>query len=60
MIGERLDDPAVGDPAAATLANHASELGLERFQARDTTLDLLKLAPRNVVCGLARPFRVIR
>jgi len=49
MIAEDLDDAALGDLATAALSDHAFEFILERLQARDTAIDLLKLIPRDFV-----------
>lgn len=60
MVGERLDDPAVGNQAASTLARHALEFDLERLQPCDAALDLLKLTPSNSVGSLAGIVRGVR
>ncbi len=55
MIGERLDDAALAEPAVRTLA-HALQFAPQRFQARDLAFDLGKLMRGDTVRRGARRF----
>ena len=59
VIHEHADNPAISDLAALALTDHAPEFGLQRLKARDTTFHLFKLAPGDVVGGIARAIRII-
>ena len=52
MIGQRLNDPAVAEPAMAALLDHPCKLALEAQQAGDTPVDLRQVAAGFAV-GLA-------
>jgi hypothetical protein len=60
MARERLDYAAIGDTAAAALDDHLLKLGLERLQPKNESLDLLQLAPGNMIGGFAGPFGIVR
>ena len=60
VVGKRFDDAAVADLAPGALLEHALELALEHRQPGEPPLDLLELAPRKPIDGVARLVRVIR
>lgn len=55
MIGERLDDAALAEPAVRILA-HALQFAPQRFQARNFAFDLGKLMRGDTVRRGARRF----
>src|SRR3546814_10567306 len=60
MVGQNLDDPAVGDLAALALHDHALELPLEGLQARDPRLNKPELRAGYRIGGFAGLRRMIR
>src|SRR3546814_19270995 len=60
MVGQNLDDPAVGDLAALALHDHALELPLEGLQARDPRLNKPELRAGYSIGGCAGLRRKIR
>jgi len=53
VVGKRFDHAAVADRAAGALLGHALELALEHCQPGEPPLDLLELAPRKPINGVA-------
>src|SRR3546814_4569179 len=60
MVGQNLDDPAVGDLAALALHDHALELPPEGLQARDPRLNKPELLAGYRIGGFAGLRRMIR
>ena len=60
MVGEHLDDPALGDAFPFALLDHPLELDFQGLQPGDAALDALELPERNPVRRLAGPVGLVR
>ena len=59
VVAQNLNDAAISNLTAATLFDHAFQLGLERLKSRDTTLYFLELEAGSGIGHLARLMRII-
>ena len=59
MVGQDLDDAALGNPAVAALADHAAQLAAQGLEAGDFRLDIGKHVARYAVDLLARLIRLV-
>ena len=59
MGRQSLDDPAVGDRAAAALFDHAIQFTPQGLKVGDLAIDLGAMLPSNAVDRLAGPFSLV-